>query len=296
MGCIKLHILDQQYKNTELKVCYINKELTSVFCFESTCSNNGYKFNAKELQTEMNLNWLDYGFRFYDPTIGRWMAPDPMIEKHYSWTPYAYVYNNPIRFTDPFGLDSAQRAQAVALANEYVAQNPGNTWRSGGREAPGGFVDCSGMVSNTIIAGEEPDPYVGRDGNGVSRIVQASEEVTDNNNIEAGNVVALDNSTTGTTNSMGHIGIITEVQRDANGNVTGYRIADSGGRPSTGVSGPRHTDITIGGNRYWDSRVTGVYKWDTRPDVINGGTLPAVTIQGQGTTYRQPIRPTLIRR
>jgi hypothetical protein len=152
------------------------------------------------------------------------------------------------------------------------------------------------MVSNTIIAGEEPDPYIGRNGNGVSRIVQASEQVTDNNNIEVGNVVVLDNSATGTTNPQGHIGIITEVTRDDNGNVTGYRIADSGGRPSTGISGPRYTDITIGGDAYWDSRITGVYRWDTRPDVVNGGTLPAVTVQGQGPTYIQPITPTLIRR
>lgn len=28
MGCVKLHILDQQYKNTELKVSYIDKKLT----------------------------------------------------------------------------------------------------------------------------------------------------------------------------------------------------------------------------------------------------------------------------
>jgi len=28
MGCEKLHILDQQHKNTELKVSYINKKLT----------------------------------------------------------------------------------------------------------------------------------------------------------------------------------------------------------------------------------------------------------------------------
>jgi len=27
-GCVKLHLLDKQYKNTELKVSYLNKELT----------------------------------------------------------------------------------------------------------------------------------------------------------------------------------------------------------------------------------------------------------------------------
>jgi len=35
MGCLKLHILDEQYKRTELKVSYGNKKLTSDFAFEN---------------------------------------------------------------------------------------------------------------------------------------------------------------------------------------------------------------------------------------------------------------------
>jgi hypothetical protein len=35
MGCIKLHILDEQYYRTELQVSYINKKLTSNFCTEN---------------------------------------------------------------------------------------------------------------------------------------------------------------------------------------------------------------------------------------------------------------------
>ena len=48
MGCVKLHILDEQYKRTELQVSYFNKELTSNFCAENArkvllyayCANN----------------------------------------------------------------------------------------------------------------------------------------------------------------------------------------------------------------------------------------------------------------
>jgi len=67
--------------------------------------SNLYLYNAKELQTELELNWLDYGARPYDPT-GRlgWLSPDPLAEAYYNISPYAYCVNNPITHIDPSGL------------------------------------------------------------------------------------------------------------------------------------------------------------------------------------------------
>ena len=64
---------------------------------------NAYKYSAKELQTEMNLNWGDHGARMADYTIGRWWVPDPLSEKYFHISPYAYVANNPINAIDPDG-------------------------------------------------------------------------------------------------------------------------------------------------------------------------------------------------
>ena len=71
-------------------------------------NKNKYLYNGKELQDDLGLDWIDYGFRMYDPQLGRWHKKDPMIEFHYDYTPYAYVYNNPVRFIDPFGLDTIE--------------------------------------------------------------------------------------------------------------------------------------------------------------------------------------------
>lgn len=45
----------------------------------------------------------DYGARQYDPTAPRFITPDPLAEKYYSWNMYTYCINNPLRFIDPDG-------------------------------------------------------------------------------------------------------------------------------------------------------------------------------------------------
>lgn len=64
---------------------------------------NRYQFNGKELTEDLGLNWNDYGARWYDPTVGRWNAVDPLAEEFYEWSPYNYTVNNPINYTDPDG-------------------------------------------------------------------------------------------------------------------------------------------------------------------------------------------------
>ncbi len=64
-----------------------------------------YKYNGKEYQDELGLNTFDYGFRQYMPDIGRWMSIDPLAEKFISETPYAYVNNDPLGFSDFDGKD-----------------------------------------------------------------------------------------------------------------------------------------------------------------------------------------------
>ncbi len=68
-------------------------------------SEHQYQYNGKEKQTELGLDWGDYGARMYDAQSGRWYVVDPMTDTQESWSPYHYVYNNPVRLTDPDGRE-----------------------------------------------------------------------------------------------------------------------------------------------------------------------------------------------
>jgi RHS repeat-associated protein len=65
-----------------------------------------YKFGGKEYDEMHGLNWHDFEARAYDGILGRFPTiMDPLAEKYYSVSPYAYCLNNPVRFVDQTGQD-----------------------------------------------------------------------------------------------------------------------------------------------------------------------------------------------
>lgn len=70
--------------------------------------DNKYNYNGKEeVGQGLGINLLDYGWRHYDPAIGRFTTVDPLAENYNFQTQYAYAANNPIRFIDFMGLSAA---------------------------------------------------------------------------------------------------------------------------------------------------------------------------------------------
>jgi RHS repeat-associated protein len=66
--------------------------------------DNRYQYNGKEMNDDFGLNWNDYGFRWYDASVGRWASADPISLYTPNYSPYHYSFNNPVRFIDHLGL------------------------------------------------------------------------------------------------------------------------------------------------------------------------------------------------
>ena len=81
-------------------------------------STNGgtqdYKYNGKEFNRLIGLDWYDYGARHMD--CMRFTTMDPMAEKYYSISPYAYCGNNPLLYLDKEGKwEDIYTASLVAM-------------------------------------------------------------------------------------------------------------------------------------------------------------------------------------
>ncbi len=68
-------------------------------------SEQPYKYNGKEFVEMHGWDTYEYGARGYYPAMGRFTVVDPLAEKYYSVSPYAYCGGNPISRIDIDGRE-----------------------------------------------------------------------------------------------------------------------------------------------------------------------------------------------
>lgn len=76
-----------------------------------------YGFNGKENDNEVKGfgNQYDYGFRIYDPRIGRFLSVDPLTKSYPHFTPYQFASNNPILNVDLDGLEGVDYLKNIVV-------------------------------------------------------------------------------------------------------------------------------------------------------------------------------------
>lgn len=71
---------------------------------QTTSFRNSYLFTGREYDPETGLYY--YRARYYDPMVGRFVSKDPISFAGGDANLYGYVQNNPVNWTDPWGLAS----------------------------------------------------------------------------------------------------------------------------------------------------------------------------------------------
>ncbi len=74
-----------------------------------------FGFNGKEMDNDMGHgtgNMYDYGFRIYNPRIGKFLSVDPLFKSYPSWTPYSFAMNRVIDGIDLDGLEYLKADEA----------------------------------------------------------------------------------------------------------------------------------------------------------------------------------------
>ncbi len=112
--------------------------------------------------------------------VSRWFSPDPLSEEFPSWSPYNFVLNNPIRFTDPDGrapddiiLKGANNSSVTIVTNlidvsidasSFVGDLGGN-YSFGGDDILVAGLDIVGIIDPSPISDGLAATIEGRNGN-----------------------------------------------------------------------------------------------------------------------------------
>jgi len=119
---------------------------------EGTISGTTFGFTGQRYDAETGLYY--YKNRYYSPTLGRFLQPDPVLYRD-TLNTYGYAHNNPLSLVDPLGMSAETSAGTV----QFEAVNTvGSTPTGGGTQtATLGGSTCSCVCDEG--GGDGPTTY-----------------------------------------------------------------------------------------------------------------------------------------
>ncbi len=123
-----------------------------------------FSFNAKELDEKTGMYY--YEARYYNPPT--FTSRDPMFEKYFWMTPYAYCANNPVKYVDPSGREinddiviKGKNNSSVTIKTDLIditvnasslGVDFGGNYTLQGDEILSAALDLAGIVDPTGVA------------------------------------------------------------------------------------------------------------------------------------------------
>ncbi len=102
--------------------CNISSMFLSVKCSLRRETTRGIhlisSMRRKSMRRQDCIGLYYYGARYYDPRLSLWLSIDPKEEKYSNVSTYCYVISNPLKYTDPTGMEIDMTK--VRLADEQL--------------------------------------------------------------------------------------------------------------------------------------------------------------------------------
>lgn len=137
----------------------------------------------------------------YDAAVGRWHVVDPLSERYYHFSMYAYVLNNPIRRIDIYGLtdwDGVLKGTAVAVGGLLgtvggiaACLTPTGVGQVGGGALISLSIPSMGLGTAMIIQGFSDKPIDDVPSGVIESLGMAGDAMVGNENDELRNVGAV---------------------------------------------------------------------------------------------------------
>ncbi|KYG09587.1 hypothetical protein BE21_17060 [Sorangium cellulosum] len=129
-----------------------------------------YLFNGKELDLSTGLYY--YGARSYEPRLGVWLSPDPVLAEYMAgringgvYRPinlglYTYASNNPVVLVDPTGRfdDATRKFLATAIGAALVEPTPVGELVVAGAVVVGSIGYAGYLIYEAAANGDPPKP------------------------------------------------------------------------------------------------------------------------------------------
>jgi RHS repeat-associated protein len=138
-------------------------------------NGNRFAYGGKERLEQMNLGLLDFGARSLDKALGRWLGVDPLADhpNQVDKSPYAAMWNNPIKYNDPDGRCpncitgaigagiGALIGGGIEIASQLYNNGSVNDWSAVGGSAlqggitggAAGFTGGASLLTTAAVAG-----------------------------------------------------------------------------------------------------------------------------------------------
>ncbi len=213
-----------------------------------------YKYNGKEFVEMHGYDTYDYGARGMYPAIMRFTTLDPLAEKYYSISPYAYCGDNPIMRIDPDGMDWYRNDETGATfwqkgnanfvdKDDVKYRNIGETYST---YSDGIKTNYGNNGSLDVIGTSEVDPSLNLKG---GEFIPKQFTTDDGQKVN----VSFSSSSNNAINSDAVSGLIKSINEANNGgaNITSINVSSTTNHPSnaarsahTVANGARAIDIS----------------------------------------------------